>query len=285
MWIQTDLTRASYDELVSGVDVVVHLAGMVSRDPKDATQMYRLHVDLTRKLLEVCDGKRLILASTSGTIAVSPEDIGPMDEQHHPTIELLGRWPYYLSKYHQERLVLQWCMSGRGEAVILNPSLLLGPGDDKLTSTTDVLDVLNRRYPAAVAGTLAMVDVRDAAPVFARAISRGKSGQRYLLSGANMSVRRFAERVAQLGSVPSPKVVLPGTWAVAGAKLKDGIRFALRGESSTEPVSVDMARHHWACQCTLARETFDFSPRDPGVTLKDTIAELAKRRLFRPVHD
>jgi dihydroflavonol-4-reductase len=269
-----------WDSLVEGVDAVVHLAGLVSRHPRDASRMYRLHVEVTRRMLDASRGKRIVLASTSGTVAVSDVDRGPMDEMHEPSLEVLGRWPYYMSKHHQEREVLRWTRAGEGEAVILNPSLLLGPGDEKVSSTADVLDILNQRYPAAVDGTVALVDVRDVAPVFERALREGTSGQRYLLNGANMSVRRFAERVATLGGVAAPRFVLPGRWALAGAKLRAGLDYARGREDSLEPVHIDLARHHWACDDRRARTTFGFAPRDPALTLKDTVQDLRSRRLF-----
>jgi len=60
-------------EALDGVSAVFHLAGAVSRDPGDAQRMMRLHVDGTRRVLELMAAagvRRMVLASTSGTIAV-----------------------------------------------------------------------------------------------------------------------------------------------------------------------------------------------------------------------
>jgi len=278
-----DPTPLQDDALWRDVEVVLHLAGLVSRDRRDTARMYRIHLEATRTLLDAAKGRirRLVLASTSGTIAVSEDDVGPMDETHQPDFELVGRWPYYLSKHHQEQMILAWGREGHGEVVILNPSLLLGPGDHKGSSTQDVLDVLNERHPAAVPGTVAFVDARDVAPIFERALRGGTPGQRHLLSGANMSTRGFAERIAQLGGVRPPRLVVPGRWAHEGARWLAGLGHALDLEFGPDPVDVDMARHHWACDCTRAERAFDFRPRDPMTTLRDTIEDLKARRLVR----
>ncbi|MEM1025325.1 MAG: NAD-dependent epimerase/dehydratase family protein [Myxococcota bacterium] len=271
------------EALWRGVEAVLHLAGLVSRDKRDTAAMYRIHLEATRVLLEAAQQRvqRLVLASTSGTVAVSQEDVGPMDETHQPDFELVGRWPYYLSKHHQEQMVLRWGADGHGEVIILNPSLLLGPGDHKGSSTQDVLDVLNERHPAAVPGTVAFVDARDVAPIFERALRAGSSGHRYLLNGANLATRGFVERIAQLGGVRPPRVVLPGRWAHEGARWLSGLGYALDMDLGPDPVDVDMARHHWACDSTRAQRTFDFRTRDPMTTLRDTIEDLKARRLFR----
>lgn len=278
-----ELTRgADAGPLLQGTDAVVHLAGLVSRAQRDSAAMYRIHLEVTQRLLDASRDQRWVLASTSGTIAVSASDVGEMNESHQPDLEVIGRWPYYMSKFHQERAALRWAEAGHGEMIILNPSLLLGPGDTSGSSTQDVLDVLNRRHPASVPGTVSFVDVRDVAPVFERALRSGRSGSRYLLSGANMSVRRFVERVALLGGVAPPRVHLPAAVAHSAARWLSGIDHALGRSSAVDPVHVDIARHHWSCDASAARRVFDFTARDPQLTLRDTIQDLAARRWMRP---
>src|SRR5439155_17329669 len=81
-----------------GREALYHLAGLVSRDPKDSRKMYELHVDGTRNLLNAAAGlQRIVLASSSGTIGVSRTRRVATEEDDYP-IETGGRWPYYLSK-------------------------------------------------------------------------------------------------------------------------------------------------------------------------------------------
>src|SRR5713101_21981 len=92
------------------MEVIYHLAGLVSFDPRDGRAMYELHVDGTRRLLEAAEesgARRIILASTSGTIAVSSEEAIANEDNDHP-IAVVGKWPYYLSKIYQEKLALRF---------------------------------------------------------------------------------------------------------------------------------------------------------------------------------
>ena len=266
-----------------GVDAVIHIAGKVSRDPKDSAEMYAVHVDGTRHLLRAMAGagvKKLVLASTSGTIAVSDEPGPPADEDNEPKFEIIGKWPYYASKRLQEREVMRWHEQGDIEAIVLNPSLLLGPGDEKLSSATDVLNILNGRAPAYTEGTVAFVDVRDCGPAFEAAL-HARPGGRYLLNGANMKVRQFVERITLVGDVAPPRFKLPRRWAVRGARIVEALYDTLDRVPPMDPVSVDMAGHHWGCTADRARKALGFSARDPQVTLTDTVADLARRGLFR----
>ncbi|HEY3102216.1 MAG TPA: NAD-dependent epimerase/dehydratase family protein, partial [Pyrinomonadaceae bacterium] len=167
-----DVARA-----VEGVTEIYHLAGKVSRDKDDAREMYKLHVDGTRLLCDAAKKggvKTIVLASSSGTIAVSEKtDVIP-DENYNSPLDIIARWPYYASKAYQEMAALER-FNGQGlRLVIMNPSLLLGPGDDRLSSTKVVLDFMARKITAVPNGGLNFVDVRDVAQAFRVAMQKGR---------------------------------------------------------------------------------------------------------------
>ena len=110
-----------------------------------------------------------MLASTSGTHRrLAHRARG--DRGGPAPIEVVGRWPYYLSKIYEERLVLEFAAKHRLPLVVLNPSLLLGPGDERLSSTWTVMKFLQRDLPAMPGGGISFVDVRDAADAFVAAL-------------------------------------------------------------------------------------------------------------------
>jgi dihydroflavonol-4-reductase len=89
----------------------------------------------------------MVLASTSGTIAVSRTERTATEEDLLP-VEVVGRWPYYLSKIYEEKLVLEHRRKHRSPSWSSTPSLLLGPGDERLSSTWTVMKFLQRDLPA-----------------------------------------------------------------------------------------------------------------------------------------
>lgn len=278
--------RAALD----GVGAVVHLAGQVDFDPAEPAAMYDLHVQGTRRLLEACAGagvKRVVLASSSGTIAVSREERVATEADPYP-ISIVGGWPYYLSKIYQERTALRFWQDTGLPVVVLNPSLLLGPGDERLSSTDVVFKFKERRIPAMPTGGLSFVDVRDAARAFVAALERGRPGERYLLGGANMTFRELFGRLERLTGVAAPRVTLPSALNLAGSRLLEKVH-AWRGtETPLDPRSVEMGEHFWYCDSRKAREELGFTARDPQETLFDTVRWLddhVRRERVRTVED
>ncbi|HVF67021.1 MAG TPA: NAD-dependent epimerase/dehydratase family protein [Pyrinomonadaceae bacterium] len=259
---------------VEGAAEVYHLAGRVSREPDDAHSMYKLHVDGTRVLCEAARAagvKSIVMASTSGTIAVTEDgDIVP-DEDWPTPLDIISRWPYYASKLYQERVAIENFDGDGRRLVMLNPSLLLGPGDERLSSTKVVLDFLSRKIPTVPKGGLSFVDARDAARAFAAAMRAGRHGERYLLGSANWTFDRFFKRLERITKVSAPFVSLPSKLAVAGARGISSLFKQWKLAPPVEPSEIEMAEHFWYLDSAKAERELAFAPRDPQETLLDTV--------------
>lgn len=256
-----------------GVGGVHHLAGQVSFNPKDGHRMYQVHVEGTRVLCKAAveaGVKRIVLSSTSGTIAVSKRAHAGLDEDSPAPVELIARWPYYASKLYQEEAARRAC-SDKVELVIMNPSLLLGPGDDRLSSTRTVLQFLGREIAMTPPGGLNLVDTRDVAISYATAMERGTPGARYLLGAANWSFAEFFGRLERLTKVPGPLIRGRGNLTLWAAHAQAAFYKQLGKSPPIEPASVDIAQHYWYFESTKAIAELGFAPRDVTDTLFDTV--------------
>jgi dihydroflavonol-4-reductase len=266
--------RETVAKAVKNVSAVFHLAGRVSRDNEDAAAMNKIHVEGTRILCEAAREsgvKTFVLASSSGTIAVS-ENEEILDETYPTPIEIISRWAYYASKYYQERTALE-NFDGKGlKLVILNPSLLLGTEDERLSSTKPILDFLARKIPYTPSGGLSFVDARDAASAFINALEKGRHQEKYLLGAANMSFPDFFGRLERLSGVSAPMLRVPKKLAMAGASLIDSVFKNWNRTSPVQPKEVEQAEYFWYFDSTKAVEELDFAPRDAQETLQDTIS-------------
>src|ERR1044071_4373624 len=274
---ESDVKRA-----VEGISNIYHLAGKVSRERDDAREMYKVHVEGTRLLCDAAkaaDVKTMVMASTSGTIAVTEDgDITP-DESYPPPLEIIARWPYYASKAYQEMAALERFNGDGLRLVIMNPSLLLGPGDDHLSSTKVVLDFMARKITAVPNGGLNFVDVRDTAQAVRVAMQKGRHGHRYLLGAVNWTFVKFFDRLARLTKVASPRLAFPSKVAVTGAHVIDSLFRQWNFASPVHADEVEMAEYFWYFKHDKARRELGFSPRDAGDTLNDTVRYL--RENFR----
>lgn len=264
------------DDVASAVrnaSAIFHLAGKVSRDDEDAAAMNKVHVEGTRILCEAAKEagvKTLVVASSSGTIAVS-EDEQIVDETFPQPVDVFSRWAYYASKYYQERTAIENFDGDGRKLVILNPSLLLGPDDERLSSTKPVLDFLGRKIPYTPSGGLNFVDARDAATAFVSALEKGRHQEKYLLGSANMTFRQFFGRLERLSGVSAPMLKVPKKLAMAGSSMIESV-FKNWGKAS--PVAskeVEQAEYFWYFESSKAEEELGFAPRDPQQTLNDTI--------------
>ncbi|HEV7473079.1 MAG TPA: NAD-dependent epimerase/dehydratase family protein [Pyrinomonadaceae bacterium] len=269
---------------VDGIKDIYHLAGKVSRENDDARDMYAVHVDGTRLLCDAARAggvKTIVMSSTSGTIAVTEKgDVIP-DETFPQPLDIISRWPYYASKSYQEMAALER-FNGKGlRLAILNPSLLLGPGDDRLSSTKVILDFMARKISAVPTGGLSFVDVRDAARAFQVAMKKGRHGERYLLGAANWTFSKFFGRLERLTKVPAPKLALPSKLMVTGSQLVDAFFKQWNFASPVEPAAIEMAQYFWYVNCNKAARELSFKPRDPGETLQETVMYVRENFLGR----
>jgi dihydroflavonol-4-reductase len=281
--LDVDMVRGDVlagDELaaaMAGCDAVMHLAGLVSREPDEGQRMMRVHVDGTRRVLQEMRAhgvRRMILASTSGTVAVS-RDEEILDEEAGYATEVVAGWPYYASKIYQEKLAFALGVELGIEVVAVNPSLLLGPGDRRITSTLDVVRFLRRQIPVVPEGGINFVDVRDAAVAMVAALDQGRAGERYLLGGPNWTVAEFFGRLSRAAKVPAPRLRMPEKVARFGASVLEHVyRTWIDREPPLDRISVEMAQHYWWLDASKARRELGFEPREPGLTLVDTVSYL-----------
>jgi dihydroflavonol-4-reductase len=257
-------------------------AGKVSRDPADAEQLFRLHVLGTQSALRGLRSAgvpRVVVASTSGTVAVGEDPDRIFTEADPAPITLIGKWPYYRTKLYAEREALMRNEPGVFDVLCVNPSLLLGPGDLRQSSTKDVRLFLEREIAAIPSGGMAFVDARDAANGMILAMSKGRAGERYLLNAKNMTVAAFFERLSRLSGVPVPLLRVPRgrSVAVAAHRAMSGALGWLGRKPAVDEISVEMAQCYWYCDSAKAERELGFTTRDPGETLRETVEDLVER--------
>ena len=267
---------ASVSAAMAGVSQVFHLAGMVSRGADDAQAMMRVHVDGTRVVMRAAAAAsvgRVVLASSSGTIAVS-ESAQMHDETSGFATTIAGKWPYYASKIYQEKVATELASELGIELVVVSPSLLLGPGDRRLSSTKDVRKFLRGQLPTIPGGGVNFVDARDAALATIAAMDKGRAGERYLLGGPNWTCEEFFARLGRIAKMSGPRLKLPRKFSEWGAQaLVSGFKMIGR-EAPIDPESVELAEHFWYFDSSKAKRELGFSPRDPQLTLGDTVKYL-----------
>jgi dihydroflavonol-4-reductase len=276
-----DLTEpASLDQALDGVEQVYHLAGRVSHDPGDRWTLYRTNLEGTRKLCAAAarhGAPRIVHVSTSGATAVSRRP-RVHDERSGYQHELVGAWPYYLSKLFAEKVCLTYARRGELPIVVASPSLILGPGGGPTSTNSLVALFLKGRIPAVPRGGLNFVDVRDAAAGLILAMRAGRPGERYLLGGPNWTFGEFLGHLARLSGRPLPRLSAspPLPLMRAGVWVLQTTLPLLGRRSEIDDVGLAMSALFWYVDSSKARSELGFRPREPDQTLRDTIEDLRR---------
>ncbi len=262
-----------------GVREIYHLAGIVSRNPQDQEILYGTHIEGTRNVCEAARtaGAKVVIVSSSGTLAVGAEP-AIHDESSGFKNDVVGDWPYYLSKIFAEKLALEYARCYALPIVVVNPSLLLGPGDERRSSTGDVALFLDGKLLAIPAGGLNFVDARDVAAGLRAAMKHGRPGEQYLLGGTNWTFSKTVQEVGRLAGRRPPRLQLSVKTSLISARLLR-VLFPLLGKQfPLDDASIKMASLFWYCDSTKARTELGFETRDPIETLRDTIDDLRRQR-------
>ncbi|HKD02093.1 MAG TPA: hopanoid-associated sugar epimerase [Terriglobales bacterium] len=250
------LDPASLGRAMAGCDVVFHVAADYRLWVKDPGQMYRANVEGTRAILEAARNnrvRRVVYTSSVATIGfgTKPRLSQKAREAGHPgwadedspvsLADMIGH--YKRSKFLAEEAAVA---AGKGamDVVVVNPSTPVGEQDIKPTPTGRiVVDFLKKKFPAYVDTGLNLVDVRACAEGHVAALEQGKSGERYILGGENLTLKQILDKLAAISGLPSPRVRLPYFVALASGVVDTALTgWLLRREPRVTIDAVRMGR-------------------------------------------
>ena len=207
---------ASLEKGISGCEVVFHVAADYRLWVRDPEQMYRSNVEGTRAILNLAKKnrvRRVVYTSSVATMGFTSNG-HPADENSPVSLDnMIG--PYKRSKFIAEQIALE---AGRGgiDVVVVNPTTPVGERDIKPTPTGRIIvDFLRRKFPAYVDTGLNLVDVQECAHGHIAALERGRTGERYILGGENLTLKQILDKLADITGLPSPSVRVPYLMALA----------------------------------------------------------------------
>ena len=207
---------ASLEKAMAGCDVVFHVAADYRLWVRDPEQMYSSNVEGTRAILEAArkNGVRRVVYTSSVATMGFTSNGHSADEASPVAVEnMIG--PYKRSKFMAEQIALEAGRSGM-DVVVVNPTTPVGERDIKPTPTGRiVVDFLKKKFPAYVDTGLNLVDVQECARGHVAALEKGRTGERYILGGENLTLKQILDKLAAITGLPSPNVRVPYVVALA----------------------------------------------------------------------
>lgn len=225
---------------MAGCEAVFHVAGVTADYwDQNVERLYAVNVQGTRNVVEAALAAgvaRLVHTSSQAALGFADDD-RPVDETQQYNLPP-DAYPYGYSK-HLAEIEVQRAVELGLHAVIVNPTVVLGPRDATLTNSQIILEVQRGRVPLVPPGGINVVDAADLGRGHLLALQHGRPGKRYLLAGHNINNRDLTRRVAEALAVRPPRGTIP-RWLIRplGAALDGANRLSPR----RLPLSGDVLR-------------------------------------------
>ncbi len=265
----------SLKQAFRGAEVVYHLAASITLDGV-WSRLEAINVAGTRNVVEACLAAgvgRLVHCSSIHAFEQAPLD-QPLDEtrplaigRHHPV--------YDRSKAAGELEVRKGLERGL-DAVILNPTAILGPYDFKPSYLGKaILSMARGELPALVRGGFDWVDVRDVVYGLIQAAQRAPTGNKYLLSGHWRSVVDLSKCVAQYTHTPPPRLTVPLWLAYLGLPFIHALSHINHKEQLYTRFSLQTLKSNRLISHARATQDLDYQPRPFEQSIADTVSWFA----------
>jgi len=198
------LETASLDKIIQNVDAIIHCAAIISLNPSDRKMMYRINVEGTANIVNLAlthQLKKVIHISSIAAIGRPLKSETITEETEWVDSEFNSH--YGISKYQAELELRRGQLEGL-DIGIINPGLVLGAGYWD-SGTASIIKRVDKGIPFYPLGSNGLVDVRDVAKASVILLQSEIVGERYIISGQNLSYRELFNSIAEALGKSGPK--------------------------------------------------------------------------------
>src|SRR5436190_22388574 len=197
------------EEAMKGIEQVYHCAAIVTFNPKHKAEMFKINIDGTTNVVNAAldaGVKKLVHVSSVSALGRIREN--ELVNETMNWSEETSNSNYGQSKYLAEMQV--WRGIGEGlDAVMVNPVIILGPGDWN-SSSSKIFKTVYDEFPWYSGGVSGFVDVRDVAAAMIQLMNSNITAERFILCAENMPYRELFTLIAKsFGKRPPHKKVNP----------------------------------------------------------------------------
>ena len=258
----------------SGVGTLLHLAFKVSVGSGERLleEMRRINIEGTKRLLDAAAAggvRRAVVAGSALAVGVN---------RHPKPLDETASWSEHSFDLQYANIRREAELNALAQAtpqfavMTVCPSFTFGPDDPVGAPANKLVQaVMSRKLRFTLPVGFGCLDVRDFASGVVLAAERGRSGQRYLLSGENVTTNQLLEQIASIAGVSAPRFT-PPMWllrTLVGA-LEMVSRLRRKPAPVTREVLQIVGRYAWY-DTTRAQTELGWSSRPLRATLDDTI--------------
>ena len=263
------LDEASLEKACAECDWVFNCAAVADYWRADRERLFRVNIEGTYRLLTAASSagvRRVVFTSSASSIG--PRADGQPTRECEPFRLDEARFPYAWSKWQAEGICAEFARQGL-EIIILNPTVIVGPGDLNLLAGSFMRMVKKLgAFTPVFAGGATLIDVRDAARLHITAADRGQAGERYLLGTQKLSYAEWFALLAEAVGAPRPQLRVPNPLLcalVSGVKALQALGLPIR--ANTENARLLSQRFYYDCR--KADEAFG----PPAITIRQSLRD------------
>ncbi len=200
---------ASLEGVFDGAEEVYHCAGLTYMGSRKNVMLEKININGTRNVLGACrkSGVRRVVHVSSVTAVGIGSENKPLNEESPWNFDRLPL-EYARTKHVAEQIVAEEILKGL-DCVIVVPAFVFGAGDINFNAGRIIKDVYNRKMPFYPMGGVCVVDVEIVAETLIAAMKKGRTGQRYIVGGDNVSFKELSKTIMKVTGVYQSALPLP----------------------------------------------------------------------------
>lgn len=276
-WFKGDMTDyAKMEMAMQGCNRVIHSAAVVSYDPGDKGKMIDINVGGTKNLVDIALEQGIDqFIHVSSVAAIGRPRLSTVLDENTPWEDSRYNSVYAESKFQSELETWRGIAEGL-DAVILNPSFILGPGDWS-RSSTQVFKYVWDEKKFFTEGKLNFVDVRDVVNAVEKAWSGEANGERYIICGGSIRFEELFQKMAKFWGKKAPTVRISKTMAEIAWRFESVRSFITGSKPFITKDSANSATRQYTYDTTKSQSKLGMNYFSIDDTLKWTCQELAKK--------
>ncbi len=273
----------SLRQAMRGVEVVYHLAGIISILPGKDDLVHRVNVLGTQNVLQAAreNGIRR-LVYTSSIHAISRTAKGVTIDEQIPFDPDTAISAYDRSKAEASLLVLDAAQKDL-DAVIVCPTGVVGPYDYRLSEMGSlILDAVRMRVHFSVPGAYDFVDVRDVVQGLIAACEQGRRAEHYILAGEQITVAKLYRTVRDITGLNALHIEVPQWIAQTSAVIAEPFYRLTKLKPRLTAYALETLASNSVISYAKAARELGYQPRKLRESIADTIAWLRQVHALRP---
>ena len=278
-FFEGDITnKESIKEAFKDVHSVYHLAALMTDQAAEFQNLNDVNIKGTENIIKLCienNVKNLIYASSVVTIGSGFSNTEIKNETSEcNTVHLNNK--NFLSKREAEKLVLAANGKNSLNSFVVNPSLIYGAGDALKKIRQGNIKVAQGKQKYYIEGGVNIVAVEDVVDAMSVLVDKATPGERYILSGDNISIKELMRLIAQAAGVSPPEKKIPTGLLLNLGRI--GSFLKLKGSLNSENVKA-ASLWHWYDN-SKAKAQLGFNPRPAKKAIKNSVDWMRKEGML-----